>query len=545
MTSNPHLEWLERKWDLSPGSPAAAKVVQLIAAEDSGSTACLLENEVDGWGNALSETTSDSPLVRVSYGGQQYLQSRRMFEAERQVAAAILAATKTLATVPDTRAILEIFPGATMEDNQPRAAQLALTKKLSAITGGPGTGKTYTLARILALLVNSGISPETIRLAAPTGKAADRMGKAVRDALEELPEKFFGVKESLLQTAARGSTLHALLGANPISGKFRHGPENPLHCEVLILDECSMVDLLTWQALFSALSESTRILMVGDPFQLESVGRGTVFAEIARLASKPDSPLNSCHTRLTQIRRFVEKQGILDFAKALQDGDGQSALQLLEQSKTAETNGGLAWIPIPEGGWNAETIPKSIIQALADAAASPDPGEALLAFSKISVLTAQRQYPAGALAIGRMIERHLAAQGLCVRNQPVIIDRNDPETGLQNGTVGIIHTSPSGIRTGVFTDSQRTTRSYPVPRLPAYSPAWAITIHRSQGSEYEEVLVLLPREESPLATRQLLYTAITRAKNKVTVAGDPAVVLKAAATPSSRTTLMAAAIEST
>ena len=182
------------------------------------------------------------------------------------------------------------------------------------------------------------------------------------------------------------------------------------------------------------------------------------------------------------------------------------------------------------------------MSALEKVATAETPQDALDALGGVCILTAQREYFVGSMATSREIEAFFSLRKDS-RNHPVIINRNDPETGLRNGTVGIIHSPHDGKRLAYFPTGDGSLKEFPLSKLPDYSPAWAITIHRSQGSEYDDVLVILPREESPMATRELLYTAITRARKNVCVAGDLGSVKKAARTSSNRTTLLAAAFE--
>lgn len=531
---NPDLEWLVRRWALPKDSPASEAVERLLAAEASGSTAVRIPHPVADWGQAVDGDAS--PLILTKLGKDTFLQSRALFRAEHFLSKRF----STLSSVSfspslDEAFLQSLFPRAGDEDLQRMAVRVASTRQLAVVTGGPGTGKTYTLARILAALAREGL--REIRMAAPTGRAADRMKSAVSEALKDLPEACLA-EPHILEAAANSSmTLHSLLGFNPGTGRCRFHEHAPLPCEALIVDECSMVDVYLWQAILKALPSPARLILLGDPDQLESVGKGQVFGGLARSGHDPASPLPPCCVHLTEARRFRDRPGIRAFAEALVAGDGTRAVSLLQESQDRISTG-LGWIAAKQGGWDFADFPAPIQRALKEIATAGSPEEALSAIGRACILTPQRQFFMGSLALGDAISKALARISTRPLNQPIIINRNDPETGLRNGTVGMIMGPSQGGRVAYFPDTSHGLREVPVARLPDFSPAWAITIHRSQGSEYQDVLVFLPREDSPMATRELLYTAITRARQSVTVVGDPAAVHKAATTPSRRTSLL-------
>ncbi|MEI8309462.1 MAG: exodeoxyribonuclease V subunit alpha [Verrucomicrobiota bacterium] len=539
MTNSPDIEWLQRKWGLPDG--AADTVLALLKEESRGSTACLIPEKVLDWGKAAGAVNGTAPLVVIDHMGKRYLQSRRLCRAEREIAARMLDMAGKETPLPFTAGDL-LFPAATKTDLQAEAARVAMSRQLAMITGGPGTGKTYTLARILALLVASGIPANMIRLAAPTGKASDRMKKAVSDSLSGLPAEFQQHLDSLVRIAESSSTLHKLLGYNPQKGCARFDASQPLPCSVLIVDECSMVDVMLWRAVLQALPADSRLVLLGDPNQLESVGQGNVFAEMTRCAGVAGSKLGPTHVHLTEARRFKERPDILAFARALEQSDADAAVRILENVEGASAPRGIGWLKSPGAILPCADFPKPILDALENVAHANTPQDALDALGKICILTAQRDFFVGSQAMSAAIEQHFFQQkGAC--NQPVIINHNDSETGLRNGTVGVIHTDSDGKRKAWFHAGDGKLKEVAVAKLPDFSPAWAITIHRSQGSEYDDVLVVLPREESPMTTRELLYTAITRAKHNVYVAGELGSVRKAATTSSDRCTMLASFLQ--
>ena len=537
MRESAALNWLADKWML----PEAAyePVRRLMHAESGGSTACALEDEMPDWGNAAAAAGEDSPLVIVRHEGKTYLQSRRLFETERDIAVRIRALAGLPPSSEDFSSQLEkLFPDAVPGDLQVEAARTAATRHLSLITGGPGTGKTYVLARILALLAGPEMPAGSIRLAAPTGKAADRMKKAVAESLEGLPESFQKNVDLLVRIANSSSTIHTLLGYNPNTGRCRFGKDNPLPCRALILDECSMVDVHLWRALLQALPADSRLVLLGDPNQLQSVGQGNVFFDMACTAAISGSSLHSAHVHLTEARRFKDSPGIVALARALENSNPEAAAELLGKSRGKEPREGIAWIESTGGALPCTSFPPSVLGALESVATANSPQAALSALNRVCILTAQREFFVGSKAMSIEVEKYFSLRkDAC--NHPVIINRNDPETGLRNGAVGVICRTADNERKAFFPTGDGTLSGFSLSQLPDHNPAWAITIHRSQGSEYDDVLVILPRMESPMATRELLYTAITRARKNVYIAGDMETVKKAVVTSSARCTMLA------
>ncbi len=543
MTTPSDIEWLQRRWDLPEAR--SGLVARLLAAIGEGSTAVPVTTPSGAWGKAVAEMETGTavpaeprPLVIVKDGGHTFLQSWLHFYAEYEIAARL---HRCLVDAPaastSAERLAQLFPGTAADDLQVRATRTALARQLAIITGGPGTGKTYTLARILALLVEGGVTASRIRLAAPTGKAADRMRRAVGESLATLPPAFSHTLDGLRSVADSSTTLHTLLGYNPSTGRCRFGVRDPLPCDVLILDECSMIDVLLWRAVLRAASPGTRLVLLGDPNQLESIGVGNVLAELVETARSAPG-LAGSWVHLTEARRFKERPGILLLARALEARDPDAAVNLLKGLTDAST--GISWIPGRKDPPSWHAFPETVRAALKSIARAASPEEALATLSRVCILTAHREYPSGAKALSRMIEEHLLTTCREGFNHPVIIDRNDPETGLRNGSVGVICRRTDGSRAAFFPPLKAgdSLRVFPVAQLPEHSPAWALTIHRSQGSEFDEVFVALPQHESPLATRELIYTAITRARMTVHISGDLETIRSAVKRDARRTTLV-------
>ncbi len=537
MSESPEIIWLKRRWNLPEA--LVKPVSELLQAELSGSTA--IEVSIPEGTYSAAWGKPDSPLVIQASTGKTYLQSRRMHLAESKISRNVMEMTGHTRAAPEDDTLAKLFGNTRADDLQKIAAKTALSRRFAMISGGPGTGKTYTLARILACFLEQGADPTRVRLAAPTGKASARMKTAVTDSLATLPEEFSTHRRSLERIADSARTLHSLLGYNPEKAACSYGPDRRLPCSTLIVDECSMVDVLLWQALLEALPDDANLILLGDPDQLESVGQGNVLGELTAYADGENSPLSSCHVRLKEARRFKDSPGILAFAEAITKSDAAAALKLLKDSSEGNGLKGLKWIPFDGGRLPIDNLPKPILESLQDVAKAPTPRQALASLSEVCILTAQREFFVGSRAVSNQIDRLLSSmEG--ARNKPIIINRNDPETGLKNGSVGVIHTKDDGSRSACFILGNGDIREIPVSKLPEHQPAWSITIHRSQGSEYSTVLVVVPQVDSAMATRSLLYTAITRAKETVYVFGDLQSVKKAIETPTDRTTLLKEAL---
>jgi exodeoxyribonuclease V alpha subunit len=557
MTKEPEICWLKDRYGLLDENSQAAARSLLSAERETGSTAHPLPADplnLEAWGNAATiepEANRNAPLVIINSDEGLFLQTRRCYLAERSIADRIRSLSTDAPITISEETIRSSFGNPGEGDLQVEAARTALRSKVTIITGGPGTGKTFTLARILTLLLSdgSGISEEKIALAAPTGKAADRMKGAIEASLQGIDDT---MDSKLRKVARRSMTLHKLMGAHPVTGECRHREDNPLPWKLLIIDECSMVDIHLWKALLESLQEGTRLILLGDPKQLQSVGQGNVFADLAAHANGENSVLHGRKVHLTRSIRFAECPGISALAESMQiDGvEGSKGAEEAERLLLTSNDpaGDLLWIDVGEKPLDYSRFPSSLRDALIAVADAETPGSALDALQRICILTPHRNSFVGAETLSRNITDALAGRKdrprqLLPPNEPVIINRNDPETGLRNGAVGVICADAQGQRRAWFRKGNEEPESYPLGALPDHSPAWAITIHRSQGSEYDQVFVILPAKKSVMATRELLYTAITRAKRKVLIAGSMEAVKQAVITPSERITLLKASLD--
>ena len=437
------------------------------------------------------------------------------------------------------------FPaGPGSEPNRQRtAAAVAALQRFSLISGGPGTGKTSTIVRILGLLLRlDEARPGRIGLAAPTGKAAARMQDAIRASRATLP-----LDESLRDAIpVEAATLHRLLGFKPGSVQFRHDRDNPLPVDVMVVDEASMVDLALMAKLVRAVPRKARLILLGDKDQLASVEAGAVLGDVCGGPSgfspafreillqgagdpglQPGAPngrgIQNCIVELDHSYRFGEASGIGRLARLINRGAGRDARTFLEQGASADVI------------WRNVASPLDLARRLAAETdfrpllTAGTPEAALDALDRFRVLAAHRTGPFGVQFLNGRVEDALAARGL-IRSafpwypgRPVLITANDYNLRLFNGDLGVGLSDPEG-NYRVFFRGEQGVRCFPPARLPQHETAFVMTVHRSQGSEAEEVLLILPSEASQVLTRELLYTAITRARRRVQVWGTGPVV---------------------
>lgn len=448
----------------------------------------------------------EAPTPLVLCRGRLYL--HRYYHYERRLAERIssLAATK-FKEVDEPRGGLGNVLPLSKDSGQQRAVALARESALTIICGGPGTGKTTTVVAILAGLLQgeSGARLPSVALAAPTGKAAMRLGEAVAKSLAHL-QLSEEVRQAVPTTA---STLHRLLGVRRGSPRFHHNRENPLGWDILVVDEASMIDLALMGKLVDSVKPGARLILLGDKDQLASVESGAVLADLV-------SHLSENTVELTTTYRF--NQGIKKLAEAIKVGDGECVWRLLqrgeEESVTLLDEREIAIL-----GRRYEAIFSAL-----QGTYTPDPAWVLTAFNRFRILCTLHQGRRGVGAVNHQVELALAERGFAVRpgtwypGRPVLITHNDYGLGLFNGDTGVCLRHPdSGELRVWFERAEGGLRSFAPSRLPECQTVYAMTIHKSQGSEFEEVAVLLPEEDSRILGRELLYTAVTRARKKVLV----------------------------
>ena len=451
-----------------------------------------------------SPLLGDPPILRLK-GDLLYLD--RYWLEEQQVCDDVLAmmAANPAGEVPDTT---RLFPAGYEE--QRTAAEVALSQGLTVLTGGPGTGKTTTVARLLALLVEQAKGRDTrlrIALAAPTGKAAARLQEAVQLEVAKLDPSD---QEALIGLHA--TTLHRLLGSRPdTSARFRHHRGNRLPHDVIAVDETSMVSLTMMARLLEAVRPETRLVLVGDPDQLASVEAGAVLADLVDgLGEEKIAALKTSH-------RFGESIG--ELATAIRVGDADRTIEVLRAGGEH-----IEWMETADPRDKLRKVLVRHAVALRTAAILGDEEAALQTIDGHRLLCAHRRGPYGVQHWNRQVERWLTEEtgepiwSSWYAGRPVLVTANDYGLGLYNGDTGVTVVRDEALR-AVIGGSGETLR-FATSRLADVETMHAMTIHKSQGSQADEVTVLLPQEDSRLLTRELFYTAVTRAKERVRVVGS-------------------------
>ncbi len=397
-------------------------------------------------------------------------------------------------------------------DWQKKAAALALEKGLTIISGGPGTGKTTTVLKIIAILLQAIDSTLRIGLAAPTGKAAMRLQLSIGGSLESLdcPEE---IRSSIPQEA---KTLHRLLGVRRDSPQFRHNSHNPMSWDVVVVDEASMVDLALMSKLVDALKPGSRLILLGDKDQLASVESGTVLADCIKSLPGNTAELRKTYRFDTTIKRLAESinDGNLSSAWLILQDKNISNVSLMESSFYIHT--GQRYVNYMETITRVKDLGlQSIFSAFVD----------------FQVLCSVHYGERGVIGINRSVEFYLAGKGFECKpdswyaGRPVLVTRNDYSLGLYNGDIGICVPDPVDKKLKVwFEKKDGGFKSFLPYRLPLCETAFAMTIHKSQGSEFEEVLVVLPSEDNRVLCRELLYTAVTRARKCVKIVAEKSVM---------------------
>ncbi|MGE2718399.1 exodeoxyribonuclease V subunit alpha [Mycolicibacterium celeriflavum] len=459
---------------------------------------------IDDWFAAIAAhpLTGQPPVLHVD-GDLLYLD--RYWLEEQQVCDDILRMTAARPTqpVPD---LDRLFPAGFEE--QRAAAELALSQGLTVLTGGPGTGKTTTVARLLAVLASG--TRLRIALAAPTGKAAARLQEAVQLEVDKLDA---ADREAL--SGLHATTLHRLLGSRPdTSARFRHNRASRLPHDVIVVDETSMVSLTMMARLLEAVRPEARLILVGDPDQLASVEAGAVLADLVDgLGAGRIAELKTSH-------RFGESIGKL--ANAIRAGDADAVVDVLraggEHIEWADTDE-------PSEHLRKVLVPNAI--ALRTAAVLGDADAALAILTEHRLLCAHRRGPYGVRYWNHQVERWLSeltgepTWSTWYAGRPLLVTANDYGLNLYNGDTGVT-VLLDGMLRAVIAGTERL--EFATSRLAEVETMHAMTIHKSQGSQADEITVLLPPEESRLLSRELFYTAVTRAKKKVRIVGPEASV---------------------
>ena len=536
------------------------------------------------------------PFVIQRLGGERLLLTRRMYQEQVRVAQAIRA--RAASDVPESARIpgLESLIGALFEDpasEGANAVRLAEQKRLAIIVGGPGIGKTFSICRLLAALLSSAVAAHApvIKLAAPTGKAAARMREAIREATADDATSPLNVT-SQVRAALRGleaTTLHKLIGMRP-DGTCRHSQQAPMVADIVVVDEVSMVDLAMMRRVLEAVPVSARLVLLGDRDQLASVEAGCVLSDL--VAGAMAGPLKSCVQSFGVSQRFKTARSIGQIAACLQshqsafegipsDPDDRQALaiEVLTKRSRGADHARITWLgpasreasgrAARASGEQLEALARPYIEGFdADASDLPPrlPGyaallrgafegtgqpptspllhaELLAALDHYRVLAVHRRGPLGVAGLEQSISARIRGYlakatgdrgGIQWIGRPVLITENAYDLQLMNGDVGLIVPTLVGDR-AVFPGDQRgEVRTVALTRLPPHQGALVMTVHKSQGSQFDRVAVVLAGRTSTVQTRELIYTAITRAKKRVDWLGDEGELREALATPVAR-----------
>ena len=532
---------------------ATIRSTAAVDSDDPVDLSALPWPDPEAWVQRLTE----SPLVAVGedaesdatrplrlVGTTLYLD--RYWREEREVADDLRTFSDGPPATVDEAALADglarLFAGEPDDSRQRLAAATAVRRRFAVVAGGPGTGKTTTVARIVALLAEqataAGEPPPLVALAAPTGKAAARLEEAVHAEAATL-DADEPVRAQLLDLHA--STLHRLLGWRPGShSRFRHHRTNRLPHDVVIVDETSMVSLSLMARLVEAVRPEARLVLVGDPGQLTSIEAGAVLGDIvgpAAAAGPPCSSVGEGIVVLDRVHRYGG--GIALLADAIRRGDPDQVMSVLETQPDGTT-----WIAVdaaePEAGPALAALREEAItagRAVVESARAGAAHEALAALGAFRVLCAHRRGPQGVAAWTARIESWLAAaipgfepDGPAYVGRPLLVTQNDYELRLYNGDTGVVvQTAPDRV-SAAFERGGELLKFTPT-RLGAVETAYAMTIHRSQGSQFDTAVILLPAATSRILTRELLYTAATRARVRLVVVGSEASIRAAIARP--------------
>jgi exodeoxyribonuclease V alpha subunit len=521
-----------------------------------------------------AEDDSLAPLW-LDPSGRLYL--KRYARYEQALASDLLTRAAALETIDDellAEGLERLFPATAPPnarasvDRQRLAACLCVMRRLTVVCGGPGTGKTTTVVKTLCLLQEQrqklGQQPLDVLLLAPTGKAAQRLGEALQAGLASLPVD--DTIKALLP--ARASTIHRALGLrNQPSLRPRHHQQNPLSADVVLVDEVSMVDLGLLQRLVDAVRPDARLILQGDQDQLVSVEAGAILgdiyprqleiaysrafaAELARVArvevtdTVPEPGLHDCLVTLDRSYRYPKNSRLGRLARAINAGDAQAALEILTEPDDMSDALADCRLIEPRATELAEhalspRLADSVVRGYADYIRTKDPAEKLARLGQYRVLCSHRRGPYGVERLNMEIERWLADAGVLRPSQgfyehrPIIVTQNDYQLDLMNGDVGVVvRTADQQLR--VCFSSANGLRFLLPSRLPPHETVFATTVHKSQGSEFDAVSIVLPGAPSKLLVRELLYTAVTRARRNAEIFGSATLVAGAVEQPIER-----------
>jgi exodeoxyribonuclease V alpha subunit len=420
--------------------------------------------------------------------------------------------------------------------------------QLTVVLGGPGTGKTtYISGELITMFSGEGADSIKLSLVAPTGKAARRMRQSLMRALSRSTAPEDVIKKIL--DAADSRTVHKLLGMSPRRAqryKFNSDPKSRLKCNLLIVDEASMMSLSLMYHLLEALEDGAKVWLVGDPDQLASVDAGTVLGDISQVTVPVGSRFHSSFVPRTEQHRYPEDSRINQLVKCVRDAQTEKDVELFLKI-LSETSADVSWIDPKVHKEELNKLTQLVIDnanAVASLAEAGKPAEALAALASVQILCANREGAMGVAGWNRSIQRAVkgSASHPFYFGRPVMINKNDDSLQLANGDVGVV-CNIGGIRKVAFEGLDKPVE-IPVNSLPSVDTVHGLTIHKSQGSEYTHAVVVLPTQQSKILTRELLYTAISRPTERLTIVATADAIAYAINNPIRRSTGLVTALKS-
>ena len=540
-----------------------------LPPENRHAANCALPNELlKQYGLDLNDALAASQCVDVNGHGteplvlsEHTLYLRRYWQYETFIEQSVQARMQDRPVINDEllkSTLAKLFaPTENGDINWQRVACAnTVRNRFSVITGGPGTGKTYTVVRLLTALQHQaltlGLPPLRVSLAAPTGKAAARLTESIENELEQLEQndKLSSLKDALLSIQPEGKTLHRLLGVKPNSRAFKHNAENPLRTDVVIVDEASMIDIEMMTALLKATPKHARLVLIGDKDQLASVEAGAVLGNLCAgadeghyhsdtakwlqdIADTPAFPSelidDKGEQRLQHVVKFRKsyrfKGPIADLANAINRQDDAATQQEIEKAKAAEGEHPVSVYEVSglDDPAFVNLVKRSSRLRREEFKTFDDYAKAVLkANTNFQILTALREGPWGMKAVNQKVGDILGVNANSwYEGRPVMVTKNDYGLKLNNGDIGIALKDPEyGHLRVAFPDQEQGVRWILPSRLTHIETVYAMTVHKSQGSEFKHTVMVLPDHDSPVMSKELLYTGITRAKERLSLVGN-------------------------
>ncbi|MBP7460101.1 MAG: exodeoxyribonuclease V subunit alpha [Candidatus Delongbacteria bacterium] len=485
-----------------------------------------------------------------------YLQ--RYWNYERELAVNLVAMSRECrdgtGELPESNLVTETGSPDDWSDEHRRAAVMALTRRLLIISGGPGTGKTTSVAWILYRMLMR--NPEMkICLTAPTGKAAARLNEAIEQIKRRMES---GGDPTIIQRIpANAMTIHRLLESLPHSASFRRRASNPLEADLVVADEASMIDLALMSKLCAALKPEARLILLGDEHQLSSVEAGSVFGDLCRAGGSPGSLnpsiLSSSMIRFTHSRRFPESSPIHYLSRYINQGMGDEAIRYLDEMSANQSDPVIRvhWVTSADPGSIRPILTSWVTEGYRPYLTADQPEEALRRFNQFRILTVTNEGPWGVGMMNDMAEKILHENGLIAvepgryEHQPLMILKNHYPFNLFNGDVGIVGKDATGMKRVYFPDYQGGKPREFIPSiLPPSQTVFAMTVHKSQGMEFDHVVLVLPEPDSKALCRELIYTAVTRTRDRIVLVGQREAFLAAVQKKTERGSGLAARLNS-